>query len=172
MASKIETNIRKYALANAYLHHGKAQAGSVIGQLIADDPKVKSKLKDLASQIQKEVSTVNKLSLNKIEAELKKTYPKFFEKKDKVEKTLPDLESAKKDKVVMRFRPSPSGALHIGHAYVLGLNSEFCRKYNGKLIITIDDTNPNNIYREKHIFHPERIKPRLFKNKKHSFVLF
>ena len=36
--------------------------------------------------------------------------------------------------VVMRFEPSPSGPLHIGHAYVLGLNYLYTKKYNGKFI--------------------------------------
>jgi len=57
---------------------------------------------------------------------------------------LPELENTKK--LVMRFEPSPSGPLHIGHAYVLALNNEYVKKYKGKLILRIGDTNPENIY--------------------------
>ncbi len=46
----------------------------------------------------------------------------------------------------MRLEPSPSGPLHIGHAYVGSLNHSYCEKYNGKFIIRIGDTNANNIY--------------------------
>ena len=56
---------------------------------------------------------------------------------------LPELKNTKG--LVMRFEPSPSGPLHIGHAYPLSLNSEFCRRYKGKLILRISDTNPENI---------------------------
>ena len=57
---------------------------------------------------------------------------------------LPELKNTKG--LVMRFEPSPSGPLHIGHSYPLSLNSELCRKYKGKLILRIADTNPENIY--------------------------
>lgn len=56
---------------------------------------------------------------------------------------LPKLKNVKN--LVMRFEPSPSGPLHIGHSYPLGLNSELCRKYKGKMILRIGDTNPENI---------------------------
>jgi len=66
---------------------------------------------------------------------------------------LPKLKNPKN--IVMRFAPSPSGPLHLGHAYILNLNSEYCRNYKGKLIIRIEDTNPENIDKDAYEMIPK-----------------
>ncbi len=44
-------------------------------------------------------------------------------------------------KVITRFAPSPTGFLHVGNARTALVNWLYARKYNGKFILRIDDTD-------------------------------
>ncbi len=143
--ANLDALIEKFALANAFQYGGKAQLGSVIGKLISEDPKIKARLKELAPKISKIISEINKLSIKQQEEKLLKIYPEFFEKKEHEEKQLKDMPNAVKGKVVMRLEPSFSGRMHIGHAFPLSLNYSYVKKYDGKLIIRLADTNPKSV---------------------------
>jgi glutamyl-tRNA synthetase len=138
--------IRKYALHNALLYNGKASKGAVLGKVLSENPTYKTKIEQLKKEIAIIVSTVNALSLDAQMQELSKTAPELLTQQPKVKRVgLAPLPEADKG-VIMRLAPSPSGPLHLGHAYTFSLNSQYCKKYNGRLILRIEDTNPSNIY--------------------------
>lgn len=143
----IEKQLKIYALDNAIKYKGKASAGAVIGQVINAYPEWKAKMKELQPSIQAVLKEVNAMTVFEQTALLKELAPEMLEPKEKkVREGLKELNKAYEGKVVLRFEPSPSGAMHIGHSVTGGINVEYAHMYKGKLILRISDTNPDNIY--------------------------
>lgn len=137
--------IRAYALRNAIAHEGKAIAGSVLTPLFVFGLK-KEQIKDVMPKINEIVKEVNSLGLEKQKAEFEKVKGIISERETRSEDELPQLEGVDKKKgVIMRFAPSPSGPLHIGHAATGMPSAIYVKKYGGKFYIRIEDTNPENI---------------------------
>ena len=133
---------KAYALKNAIHYNGKANVGAVISGLFAEGLK-KEDAKEVGKEISKIVSGVNKLSLEKQKKEFQK-FEKLTSSRE-VREGLAKLPDAEKG-VVMRFAPSPSGAMHIGHALTASISYLYVKKYGGKFYVRIEDTNPDNIY--------------------------
>ena len=140
---ELEELAMAYALKNALAYGGKSQVGSVISGLFNEGLK-KDDIKNFSKKILEIVNEVNKLSLFEQEKEFKNLEKLTSHRK--VREGLSDLPGAKKGKVIMRFAPSPSGALHVGHALTACLSYDYVQKYGGKFIFRIEDTNPENIY--------------------------
>jgi len=139
----LEKTARAYALKNAISHEGQAQQGSVISALFNEGLK-KSDVGKYAKKISDIVKEINSISLEDQKKEFEKS-GKFVSERD-VREGLPDLPGAKKGKVVMRIAPAASGALHIGHALTSCISFLFVRKYDGKMYVRIEDTNPDEVF--------------------------
>ncbi|MFW6025022.1 MAG: glutamate--tRNA ligase family protein, partial [Candidatus Woesearchaeota archaeon] len=140
-----------FALQNALEYDGKANPGSVVGSVISEKPEIKKKMKSTLPVIKEVVEEVNHMTLKKKEEEfkkLKKKHPELIktdeDKNDNSE--LKELDNVSDDGVIMRFAPSASGPMHIGHAITGGVSSLYVKKYGGKFILRIEDTNPDNVY--------------------------
>lgn len=139
----LEKKARAYALKNAIAYEGRAQAGPVISSLFSEGLK-KTDVAKYAKQISKIVAEVNSLSAEQQKEEYEKLEKIVHERK--VRDGVPELPNVKKAGVVMRFAPSPSGPMHIGHAATACISFLYIKKYGGKFYVRIEDTNPENIY--------------------------
>jgi glutamyl-tRNA synthetase len=137
-----DTKIRKYALHNASQFKGKANPGAVIGKVLAENPKLKSMVDEVAKAVHSVVKEVNKLKVEKQIEELNKEAPELLEKKKVGKREIPELKNAVKGKVVTRIPPEPSKYAHIGHALSFLINYMYAKKYNGKCYVRFEDTNP------------------------------
>lgn len=134
----------KYAIKNAFLHKGKADVGAVIGKVIAlKKEETGFDLKKAMPVIQEAVKEVNAMGFSEIEKEFREFEKEGYELKIREKKEgLPELEWAKKEKVITRFAPNPNGPFHLGNARAAVLSYLFAEKYKGKFILRFDDTDP------------------------------
>ena len=130
--------IRAYALQNA-MEFGEAQVGKILPKLFQHGLQ-KSEIKEVMPLIHEVVKKVN--SMNELQKKsFYKKYEGFLKVREEKEKELAELPGiVKGKKPVFRLAPFPSGALHIGHAKTFLLNALYAEKYNGKIILVMDDT--------------------------------
>jgi glutamyl-tRNA synthetase len=141
--SNLEEIVYKHALINAVKHKGKASKGAVMGSVMATHAELRSEAKKIAQVAAEHVLKVNSMDFDLQKAELDKLGG-MKEKKPVEVKGLVDLPDVN-GKVVLRFAPNPSGPLHIGHARAAVLNKEYVKRYGGKLILRVEDTDPRRV---------------------------
>ena len=144
MVVGLEKKIRAYALKNALLYKGKAVQGAVISGLF-NEGLGKNEVGKYVKKISEIIKEVNSMSLE----EQKKEFEKLKERVSKrnVREGLQELPDIRKSGVVMRFAPSASGPLHLGHAMTASISFLYVKKYGGKFYFRVEDTNPENIYK-------------------------
>ena len=143
---EIFSAIRKYALQNAVEYNGSGKSGSVLGRLLSEFPELRTNAKELVPMISKQVDEANMLAnnhgLDYVKEILEETNPEALNReKQKKRVGLPDLEVNNGKGVILRFAPNPNGPLSIGHSRGVVINSEFAKKYSGKVILRFDDTD-------------------------------
>ncbi len=139
---EIKLLIKKYALQNAVKYNRMPQAGAVMGKVMAV-PELRPRAKEITSLVGEVLGEINQMLPGSWEEELEKLAPLLLaelKEKKEPEKGLPPLEI--NGTLVMRFAPNPNGPPTIGSARGIVVNSEYTKKYHGKLIIRFDDTDP------------------------------
>jgi len=152
MDDELRKEIRKMSLQNAFEHEGKTRDKIILGKILGAKPEFRTKVKEISSEISEIVSSVNQLSLEEQEKEIKENFPEVLAPKEKIveREGLPELKDAEQGKVITRFPPEPNGYPHIGHAKAAIINSEYAKMYGGKFILRMDDTNPESERMEYH----------------------
>ena len=137
--------IKAYALKNAVEHEGKAVAGSIIAGLF-NHGLTREKIKDVMKDVNEVLKEVNSMDPEKQKKEFKPLMEIIGHRPER--EGLPELEDVDKKGVIMRYRPGPSGPLHIGHIISNLLNSLYVEKYGGKFYVIVDDTDPKTSLKE------------------------
>ncbi len=139
---EIRLLIKKYALQNAVKYGKTPQSGAVMGKVMSHS-ELRSQAKEITLLVNEVLADIDQMTPESREKELEILAPELIEElkeKKEPDKGLPPLEM--NGPLVMRFAPNPNGPPTLGSARGIVVNSEYTKKYKGKLIIRFDDTDP------------------------------
>lgn len=143
---KLRDLVFRYALQNAVFYKGKANASAVLGKVISQSHEARSNIKETRSLVEQVVKQVNVMGLDEQKKALEKSAPELLKREGKEEGVLSDLPGAKEGKVKTRFAPSPTGPLSIGQFMrAVFLSHAYAKKYKGKFIVRVEDTDARKI---------------------------
>ena len=133
---ELEELARKYALKNASEYGGECNPGAVIGKIMSEEEFDPEDVQQTAGKVCGEINSMS-------EEEQQEELENFeFDEEEEEHDPIPDLQDAEEGEVVVRFAPNPNAPPHIGHARGMVINGELKEKYDGKLILRYDDTDP------------------------------
>ena len=132
--------ITKALLENAIKYEGKTKAQAALGAVMREFPEYRGKTQEVLPIAEEIAQEINELEVSEQQERLDNMGGSDAPEKE--EKDPFELPSNAK----LRFEPSPSGPLHIGHAFSLGLNHLLAARNDAQLTLRIADTNPDNIY--------------------------
>ncbi len=143
---KLKELVFRYALQNAVFYNGKASAPAVLGKVMSQHPEARSDIGEARKLVDSAVKEVNLLSPVEQKRKLESIAPELLEKQEKRQEGLPALDGVEEGKIVTRFAPSPTGPLSIGQFMrAVFLSHYYAKKYGGKFILRIEDTDAKKI---------------------------
>ncbi|ABR54247.1 glutamyl-tRNA synthetase [Methanococcus vannielii SB] len=153
----MKDTVMVYLLENSIKFNGKPNPKAVMGKILGGNPDLRNRVNELNEVISKVLKEIEVMSLEEQQIKLNEIAPEGLVQKTERKRKEIELKNAK-DKVVMRFAPNPSGPLHIGHARASVLNDFFAKKYNGKLILRLEDTDAKRVLPEAYEMIEEDLK--------------
>ncbi|MDN7013413.1 glutamate--tRNA ligase [Methanoculleus sp. FWC-SCC3] len=147
MENDIERLLFIYALQNAVKHNSAPKSGTVIGTVLGKHPEFRSRAREIGPLAGKAVAQVAKMSAAERKSRLEEIAPELLAELTETHehvRELPALEGAENG-VVMRFAPNPSGPLHLGHARASILNDYYVKRYGGRYVLRVEDTDPKRV---------------------------
>jgi len=141
---KLREAVRRIALLNAVSHGGKADTQPVLGRLLAEQPDLRSRVREVTPIVAEVTREVNELPLAEQRRIVEESWPETLTRvKTREERRLPPLPNAEKyRRVVTRFSPNPDFVLHLGSARAIVLSHEYAKMYGGSFYLRFEDTDP------------------------------